>query len=360
MMKLQHIIFSALLIFSAGLKAQEKLDDFGRIVLNSHLSDKLTVPQEAKNFLLTKLTQITSNNGMGGNAVNPRFIITANVNVGTKDIIAGPPQMIAQNLEVTLLIGDAISNTVFSNVILNIKGVGTNENKAYVEAFKSINPKNPQIVAFLEEGKQKIIQFYSTQCDFIIKDAMASSKLGKYDDAIYKLALVPEVCQECYFKCIDTMLSVYQTKIDTEGKKKFNDAKVLWAGNQTSAGAEQAGDLLSQIDPMAGCQPEVTQFINSINAKLNADEKAKWDFKMKQYADKVSMQKEQLRIAESQAKRDDQFRENQATRDAASQERQSKRNYELDKLRVNAYRQVATEYARNQPKTVTYNNINWR
>jgi hypothetical protein len=360
MMKIQHIILSALLIFSGVIKAQEKLDDFGRIVLNSYLSDKLTVPQEAKNFLLTKLTQITSNNGMGGSAVNPRFIITANVNVGTKDIIAGPPQMIAQNLEVTLLIGDAISNTVFSNVILNIKGVGTNENKAYVEAFKSINPKNPQIVAFLEEGKQKIIQYYSTQCDFIIEDAMASSKLGNYDDAIYKLALVPEVCQECYFKCIDTMLSVYQTKIDTDGKKKFNDAKVVWAGNQTAAGAEQAGELLSQIDPMAGCQPEVTQFINSINAKLKADEKAKWDFKMKQYADKVSMQKEQMRIAESQAKRDDQFRENQASRDAASQERQSKRNYELDKLRVNAYRQVATEYARNQPKTVTYNNINWR
>ena len=70
---------------------------------------------------------------------------------------------------------------------------------------------------------------------------------------------------------------------------------------------------------------------------------------MKQYADKIAMQKEQMRIAESQA-----------TRDAASQERQAKRNYELDKLRVNAYRQIATEYARNQPKSVTYNNINWR
>lgn len=40
---------------------------------------------------------------MGGSQANPRFIITANVNVGTKDIIAGPPQMIAQNIEVTFL-----------------------------------------------------------------------------------------------------------------------------------------------------------------------------------------------------------------------------------------------------------------
>jgi len=357
----KFLLITSFFLFGSSFKAQEKLDDFGRIVLNTYLPDNLVnVPSEAKNFLNTKLTQITTNNGMGGSTVNPRFIITASVNIGTKDIIAGPPQMIAQNLEVTLFIGDAISNVRFSNLSLNLKGVGTNENKAFIEAFKMINPKNAQITGFLEEGKQKIIQYYSSQCDFIIKDAQSLSKQAKFDEAIYKLSLVPEVCEECYFKCIDTMLQMYQTKIDVDGKKKFNEAKLIWSANQTSIGAEQVGDILSQIDPMASCQGEVTQFINSINAKLKADEKAKWDFKMKQYADKIAMQKEQMRIAESQAKRDDQFRENQATRDAASQERQAKRNYELDKLRVNAYRQVATEYARNQPKSVTYNNINWR
>ena len=355
-------IISVLLLSIVAItcNAQEKLDDFGRIILNTYLSEKLQIPQEAKNFLQTKLTQITTNNGMGGSQVNPRFIISANVNVGTKDIIPGPPQMIAQNLEVTLFIGDAITNTIFSNVILNVKGVGTNENKAFIEAIKTINPKNQQITTFLEEGKKKIIQYYSSQCDFIIKDALSSSQLGNFDDAIYKLSIVPEVCQECYFKCLDTMVSIYQLKIDIDGKKKLSEAKVLWSSNQTTEGAEKSGEILSLIDPMASCQNEVTIFINSINAKLKADEKAKWDFKMKQYADKIEKQKEQMKIAESQAKRDDQFRENQAVRDANSQEKNSKRNYELDKLRINAYRQVASEYAKNQPKTVTYNNINWR
>lgn len=356
----KHLIFTLAIFLSNLIFAQEKLDDFGRIILNTYLSEKLQIPQEAKNFLQTKLTQITTNNGVGGSQVNPRFIISANVNVGTKDIIPGPPQMIAQNLEVTLFIGDAITNTIFSNVILNVKGVGTNENKAFIEAIKTINPKNQQITTFLEEGKKKIIQYYSSQCDFIIKDALSSSQLGNLDDAIYKLSIVPEVCQECYFKCLDTMVSIYQLKIDIDGKKKLSEAKVLWSSNQTTEGAEKSGEILSLIDPMASCQNEVTIFINSINAKLKADEKAKWDFKMKQYADKIEKQKEQMKIAESQAKRDDQFRENQAVRDANSQEKNSKRNYELDKLRINAYRQVASEYAKNQPKTVTYNNINWR
>ena len=329
--------------------AQVKLDDFGRIVLNTYLPDNIAIPLEAKDFLLTKLNQITSNNGMGGSQANPRFIITVNVNVGTKDVIAGPPQMIAQNLDVTLFIGDAVTNTIFSNTTLNLKGVGTNENKAFIDALKTINSKNKEVLAFLEEGKTKIINYYSINCDFMIKDAQTLVKQEKYDEAIFQLSLVPDVCKDCYFKCLDTLTKIYQQKIDADCKVKFNEAKVTWTSAQTPNGAEKAGDILSTINPMAKCQTDVTAFIKTIDEKLKADEKARWQFKMKQYADKITMQKEQVRIAEEKGKRDDNYRENQ-----------SSRNFELDKIRVNSYREVAMEQARNQPKTVTYNNIYWR
>jgi hypothetical protein len=342
-------LFLGIITFALDSSAQVKLDDFGRIILNTYLPEDLAVSYEAKNLLITKLNQIASNNGMGGGQANPRFIITANVNVGTKDIIAGPPQMIAQNIDVTLFIGDALSNVIFSNVTLSLKGVGTNENKAFIEAFKTINPKNKEVAAFLEEGKKKIIDYYATQCDFIIKDAQTLVKQEKYDEAIYQLALVPEVCQDCYFKCLDTLSSIYQQKIDNDCKVKLNEAKVTWTAAQNPAGAEKAGDILSTINPMANCQTDVTAFINMIDAKLKADEKARWQFKMKQYADKIAAEKEQVRIAGEKGKRDDTYRENQ-----------SSRNFELDKIHSNNSREIAVEYARNQPKTVTYNNIYWR
>ena len=90
-------------------------------------------------------------------------------------------------------------------------------------------------------------------------------------------------------------------------------------------------------------------FIKNIDAKLKADEKARWQFKMKQYADKIAIKKEQIRIAEEKGKRDDAYRENQSVR-----------NLELDKIRVNSYREIAVEQARNKPKTITYNNIYWK
>jgi hypothetical protein len=268
--------------------------------------------------------------------------------------------MIAQNFDITFFVGDAIANTIFSNTTISLKGVGTNENKAFIDALKSINPKNKELVNFLEDGKAKIVNYYNSNCEFIIKDAQVLAKQQKFDEAIYKLSLVPEVCQSCYFRCLDTLSNVFQQKIDADGIVKFNQAKVTWSAAQNPIGAEKVGDILNAINPMATCQSEVTTFIKQVDAKLKADEKSKWQFKMKQYADKIAAQKEEFRIAEEKGKRDDIYREKQSQRDAISQEKQSNRNYELDKIRINSYREVAVEQARNQPKTVTYNNIYWR
>ncbi|MFZ4798735.1 MAG: hypothetical protein ACOYMA_14645 [Bacteroidia bacterium] len=318
---MKKIITILILIVVAIISnAQVKLDDFGRIILNTYLPDNISLPAEAKSLLITKLSQICSNNGMGGSQANPRFIITAVVNIGTKDIIPGPPQMIAQNLDVTLFVGDAIANTIFSNTTLSLKGVGNNESKALIDAFKTINPKNKEIIAFLDEGKTKIISYYNANCDFILKNAKALQNQEKYDEAIYQLSLVPDVCKDCYIKCLDNLAEIYQLKIDTDCKLKINKAKTTWIADQSLSGAKQAGEILNTINPMASCQPEVTALVRAIEDKLKKDEKEKWLFKMKKYTDKI----------------------------------------EMEKIRINAYREAAVEYAKNQPKTITYNNIYWK
>jgi hypothetical protein len=192
-------------------------------------------------------------------------------------------------------------------------------------------------------------------------------KQENYDQAIYQLSLVPEVCQECYFKCLDTLTSIYQQKIDADCKQKLNQAKTIWIADQTPEGAQKAGEMISSINPMASCQKDVTALINSIDSKLKADEKARWEFIMKQYADKIAAQKEQVRIAEEKSKRDDLYRENEAIRaneklkrDDNYREKEASRNFEMDKINASNARAIAIEYARNQPNTITYNNIYWR
>lgn len=344
-MKKYTLLIILVSVFACKSNAQPKLSDFGRIVLNTYLPDNISIPHEAKGLLTTKLNQIASNNGMGGGSINSKFIITAALNIGTKDIISGAPQMIAQNLDITFFVGDASSNIIFSNTTINLKGVGVNENKAFIDAIITINPKNKEVVACLEEGKKKIIAYYSSQCNYIIKEALTLVEQEKYDEAIYKLSLVPEVCQDCYFKCLDTLANVYQKKIDADCKMKLSKAKATWSAAQDPSGAEKAGNILSTISPMSTCQSDVNELINSISSKLKADEKEKWQFKMKQNTDKIAAQKERIRIAEEKGKLDDDYRE-----------KQSSRNYELDKIRINSYREIAVQQAKNQPKII-YNTI---
>ena len=315
-------IISALFLSVAAItiNAQVKLDDFGRIVLNTYLPDKIVLPSEAKDLLLSKLNQITSNNGLGGSQINPRFIITANVNVGTKDIIAGPPQMIAQNLDVTLFIGDALTNTVFSNTTLSLKGVGTNENKAFIDALKTINHKNKEVLAFLEDGKNKIINYYSTNCDFIIKDAQTLSEQYKFDEAICNLMLVPETCKECYFKSKDEASVIFKKKIESDCNEKLKQAQLDWAAEPNINGAKKAAVILTTIIPSDKCKAEISKLSDEIKKKLQEDQKKKYDFDM------LEMQKK----------------------------------YDTEQKRIDAVREIALEQVKNQAKTFIYNNIYWR
>jgi hypothetical protein len=61
------------------------------------------------------------------------------------------------------------------------------------------NPKNKEIILMLDEGKNKIINYYSTQCDFILKQVNTLTEQYHFDEAIYNLMLVPEICKDCYF-----------------------------------------------------------------------------------------------------------------------------------------------------------------
>lgn len=300
--------------------SQAKLDDFGRVVVNSYLPENMVLPIEAKSLLLNKLNQITSSNGMGGSQVNPRFIITANVNVGTKDVIAGPPQMISQNLDVTFLIGDAINNTLFSNTTLSLKGVGINENKAFIEAFKTINAKNKELSLFLEEAKIKIINYYDSQCDFNIKEALNLSERGKYDEAISKLVVVPDVCGSCFQKSMDTIQYIYQKKVDKECLLIMREAKTTWMADQNANGAMKVAEIINKISPFSTCEPDASNLMKEIETKLAADEKAKWDFKVQKHRDAVKLKEEALRIDEEDRRRK-----------ASLQKEQQKQQYALQK-----------------------------
>jgi hypothetical protein len=302
MKKINSLVW--LLFFTLSINAQNKLSDINRIVLNTYVPIQAEpLPDQAKSLLENKLSQIASSNGMGGSAINPRFVLMANTAIITKDIIAGPPQLLSYNLEITFFIADAIDLKKFANTSIEVKGVGTNENKAYIDAIKNINVKHKEITALIETGKNKIIDLYNTQCAFIIRDAISLSKKGEYDAAILKLAAVPDVCENCYLKCMDTMQYVYQQKVDKECLMVMRNAKTTWMANQDAKGAAKVAEIINTISPFSTCEPDAGKLMHEIQSKLAADEKASWQFQIQKHKDAVKLKEEALRIDEDDRKR---------------------------------------------------------
>ncbi len=308
-----------IMIGSMNVVAQNtagKLEDVGRIALNAYVPDQVeSMPEAARSMLLNKLNQIATQSGLGGSPLNPRFIITPKVVVMTKDLTATAPPMTALTLDVTLYIGDGLDGTKFTSTSVSVKGVGINETKAYIEAIKGIKPADPSIQSFVEKGKTKIIEYYNTRCDFILKEAKVLESQFKYEEAILKLTSVPEVCADCYNKSMDMAMLLYQKQIDRECKVKMTQANTVWASDQNTAGAAAAGEILSTIDPNSACYAEVKTLVAKIGTRIKEIDSREWQYTLKEQS--------------------------------------------LEGDRIKAIRDIGVAYGNGQPKTVNYNVRGW-
>ncbi len=293
-----------------------KLEDMGRIALNAYVPDQVeSIPEAARAMLNNKLNQVTTHSGMGGSPLNPRFIITPNIVVMTKDLTATAPPMTALTLNVTLYIGDGIDGTKFTSTSVTVKGVGVNETKAYIEAIKGIKPADPAIQSFVEKGKTKIIEYYNTKCDFIIKEAKVLESQMKFEEAILKLTGVPEVCSTCYNKCMDAAMPMYQKQIDRECKIRMTEANTAWSANQTAEGAAAAAAILNTVDPNSACYKDAKVLTDKIDARMKEINNREWNYVLKEQS--------------------------------------------LEGDRIKAARDIGVAYGNGQPKTVTYSVRGW-
>ncbi len=310
---------SILIVINYNTYAQNsvgKSDDAARITLATFVPQQIDqMPEAARSSLANKLSQIVTQNGLGGKASNERFIITANINVISKDFTATAPPMQAYVLDITLYIGDGIDGTKFSSVSTQVKGIGESETKAYISALKSLKTTDSKYQSFIETGKIKILEFYNSRCDFIIKESKALANQNRFEEAIFNLTSVPEVCKECFDKCMDAIAPIYKQQIDRDCKLKLAEATNLWSANQTVEAGNQAGEILSTIEPLASCFVEVKTLSNKIATRIKELDAREWNYKLK----------EQAQVSE----------------------------------RIKAYRDIGVAYGKGQPKTVVYNVRGW-
>jgi hypothetical protein len=315
-------IFILLFSLSITFLHAQTLDDFGKIALKIQVTDK-KMSDEAKEMLENRMKQIVTHFGIGSMYGNSRFVMEAKADIVNKDITATAPRRISQKVIITFYTGDVVNQKIFSNVSITCTGIGTSETKSFIAAINQINPQNEKFKAFLEEGKNEIIAYYNTECAQIQKEAQSLSKLGKYGEAIYRLALIPDVCADCYAKSLELQSVYFKQKIETEGRALFTQANAIWAEQPNSEGAAKIARLIPQISPQVSFIQDVRSFTDKVAEVVQAQKLREWEQQVKEYEDRRK-----------------------------TAEKQADRNYQLEQERIRACREIAVEYARNQPKQI--------
>tara|TARA_B110000483_G_scaffold238461_1_gene315143 strand:+ start:1 stop:1083 length:1083 start_codon:yes stop_codon:yes gene_type:complete len=352
-------------------------------------------------MLKTKITQMASKNGMGGSESFPRFVMSADIDILTQDITPTAPPKTALTLGVTLYIGDGIEGTVFATEYIELKGIGNNETKAYIQSFRALSPRNKKFNEFIETGKKKIIEYYNSRCDFILKEANTLADQKDFDKSITKLIEVPEVCKDCYDKAMDLSSTIFKRKMENECQENMSKSNSLIAQDKWEEAAnpiagytpdmacypdvkslftkignhkcsvslgkakgawakrdsKSSASALSEISFDSSCYQEGMKLFKSISSALDAKAKQEWDLKYEKYNRDQTIKEvvaETNRLdANSQRGINELNSETQRkinSLDAESRRKVQEEMVNVEKRRIEAFRQIGVAAAENQPR----------
>lgn len=230
-------------------------DDAGRIALNTYIPENvLSDFPSAKKMLEGRLNAIASMNGMGGNEAFPRFVISGNAYTVFDETLDTYPPKFVKTVEVLVSIGDGIEGVEFASELIELKGIDEAEDKAFISAIRKLNPRNRDLKELISNAQNKIIEYYNSKCDFILKEAETLSSNKEYDNALAVLFEVPEVCKECFNKAMDFSTNVFKQKIENECQLNISKANALIAQDKW----DEASSSIVGVTPDMDCFNDVT------------------------------------------------------------------------------------------------------
>lgn len=293
----RSVLLACLMLSCLTIFAQNdlgKADDAARIAISPYVDPGLNFNREVQKQLTNKMNAILTKQGIAGSR-NQRFIITANAEVSSEDIVVTTKEMYQYELNVNFIIGDGIEGTKFAMASQMVKGLGETKADAYIQALKKIKPTDPIFQDMVNEAKIKIIEYYNSKCDFIISEAKTMAQKQDYNGAIYKLMSVPDVCKDCYDKCMAEVQPIYQAMIDDEGARFLAEARNVWGAGQDVSAADAAGAILAQINPSSKSYAAAEKLSADIAKRVKELDKREWEFQLKQQQDEVDLEKASIK-----------------------------------------------------------------
>ena len=260
------VAFSCIVILAlahlAPAAGQEK-----KIYLTPMVSDAIGIPAASQKTLLHKLNQMVLQNGLA--AQDGNFVLTASVSVtGREEVPTAPPQL-AVKAEVMLYVVNLLDDIVVAENSITVRGVDTNESKAYTRAINQINPRSPQVQEFVSQARTNIIQYYSDKAEALMAKANSLAAKGQYPEALAALDPIPEEVP-AYSQVSALKDEIFSQWVETQAAALIEVAKKDIALGKY----ESAYENLLAVSPLSSRFPEVQELSADIDRRIVEAEKA--------------------------------------------------------------------------------------
>ena len=177
------------------------------------------ISNEAATLLYNRLNQAVSLNGLASTDNSNKFLLVPSVVVTSIEPTATAPVNYVAEIEVTLFLVDNSKKLLMAQETLVKKGVGENETKAVLEAIKSIKGRDSKLKKFITIGKNRIIEYYNTECETVVKTINTYIECGMIDKALDELNAIPQI--DGNTGCYDNTLNIL-SKISQEQQEAAN------------------------------------------------------------------------------------------------------------------------------------------
>lgn len=203
------------------------------------------VSAQMSNELAIKMLSVASRNGISGMGGDPSFVFAAGITGAEKKPTGTAPQKTMITYNVTLYLGNILSDAVFGTTSVKLVGVGENERQAAMNAARELND-NSSIQHMLSQSVQKIIDYYNSHTDEIKSQVNGYLSRGKYDEAYAILRSVPQEATETFKYAQSQLEKVGSRMLEKYSTENFARLKAAIAASEGTYNPE-AGAYLAMI-----------------------------------------------------------------------------------------------------------------
>ena len=142
-------------------------------------------------------------------------------------------------------------------------------------SIRQLRKENAQLSRFINDARKKIIDYYDSIADRIIKQAYTLASMNQEEEALFQLNEIPEESKS-YSKALEAMVAIFQQMSDRECSERLLQARALWAASKHGSNLGEIVELIGGISPKASCYNDVKAFIKEVGRKTDLIENREW------------------------------------------------------------------------------------